>query len=62
MKPHPSAKKSLRTRSLDLTALKQVQGGRGTWCGSTMHCDCGCSWQIECNYDFDFCPSCGAGC
>lgn len=66
----PTRPKNLRVQNLDLTALKQVHGGRGTWCGSLMHCDCGYAWMFECSGDvfgyfstnIDYCPSCGVSC
>ena len=56
----------LATRTLDPVKLRKVTGGRGTYCGSELHCDCGYVW-VPCPTDngmgLDFssyamCPSC----
>lgn len=51
----------LRAHTLDARALAKASGGRGTYCGNTLHCNaCGCSdltttWTTCGNT----CPSCG---
>lgn len=42
-------KPKLRARTLDTTALRQVAGGRGTYCGNQLHCDnCGSTYDAYC--------------
>ena len=31
----------LRVKALSTEELKKTSGGRGSYCGGTMHCDCG---------------------
>ena len=39
----------LRTRALEVGALNKAGGGRGTYCGSQLHCDnCGCTYDVMC--------------
>lgn len=64
--------KSLRVRNLSQEALKKASGGRGTACGTYMHCDqCNAAWSFGCYGDpmsgyFQMwgldpsCPNCGA--
>jgi len=55
------ATKQLRTRPLDQGALRKVGGGRGTYCGNVIHCECGYVFAGDCSsgYGIDTCPFCG---
>jgi hypothetical protein len=63
-----SIKPSLRAKSLDTSDLVKVAGGRGSYCGGTMHCECGyvadvwsfCINIPECGVSINMCPSCYA--
>lgn len=68
----PAKRPALRTQALDTSALEKVSGGRGGFCGSQIHCDCGYAWEFyggSCPdetgmYVMDIwiwsCPNCGA--
>ena len=49
--------KALRAQVLDTTQLARATGGRGSWCGAVIHCDCGYAFTPTGSYA---CPSCGA--
>ena len=51
-------KPQLKVRSLETEALQKVHGGRGTYCGNVIHCDCGYTWVAD--VASVACPSCGA--
>ncbi|MBL0217077.1 MAG: hypothetical protein IPQ07_24780 [Myxococcales bacterium] len=53
------AKPQLKVRSLETDALQKVHGGRGTYCGNVIHCDCGYAWTAG-SGNTATCPSCGA--
>ena len=59
MKP----KRTLQATTLNTDDLKAVSGGRGTLCGTVMHCDgCGYAWGHDANGSYGVaCPSCGLG-
>ncbi|MBL0217078.1 MAG: hypothetical protein IPQ07_24785 [Myxococcales bacterium] len=54
-----TSKPQLKVRSLETEALQKVHGGRGTYCGNLIHCDCGYAWVADAS-NSGACPSCGA--
>jgi hypothetical protein len=64
-----TTKSALRAKSLDTTGLEKATGGRGSYCGGVIHCDCGFkgdwySFYIDLSGagcgSFNMCPSCYA--
>ncbi len=47
----------LKIHALDGKSLELVHGGRGSYCGNLIHCDCGYAWVDDGSVA---CPSCGA--
>lgn len=62
-------KRSIAPRALPNAQLQQVAGGRGGYCGTAFHCDCGyafdpnymCQVMQDYGMGFDYnCPGCGS--